>query len=61
MTSRGETYGQAARECDLLRDSVDLAVPKLVKTRQLLAGVSNTCEAADLLRCVIHHLTVGVD
>jgi hypothetical protein len=38
MTSQRETYGQAARERDLLRASVDLAVPKLVKARQLLAA-----------------------
>ena len=61
MTSQGETYGHAARERDLLRDSVDLVVPKLVKARQLLAAMSNTCEAADLLRRAIHDLTVGVD
>jgi hypothetical protein len=61
MTSRRETYGQAARERDLLRASVDLAVPKLVKARQLLAAMSNTWELDELLLRAIHDLTVGVD
>jgi hypothetical protein len=61
MTSRRETYGQAARERDLLRASVDLALPKLVKARQLLAAMNNTWELDELLRRAIHDLTVGVD
>ncbi|MGZ4215273.1 MAG: hypothetical protein ACXVS6_06905 [Solirubrobacteraceae bacterium] len=61
MTRQPETYGQAARERDLLRDSVDLAVPKLVKARQLLAVMSNSREVDELLRRAIHDLTVGVD
>jgi hypothetical protein len=61
MTHQHETYGQAARERDLLRDSVDLAIPKLVKARQLLAAMSNSWEADELLRRAIHDLTIGVD
>jgi hypothetical protein len=61
MTSQHETYCQAARERDLLRASVDLAVPKLVKARQLLAVLNNSWEADELLRRAIHDLTVGVD
>ncbi len=61
MTSQHETYGQAARERDLLRDSVDLAVPKLAKARELLALASNIWEMDELLRRAIHDLTVGVD
>jgi hypothetical protein len=61
MSSSRETYGQAARERDLLRDSVELAVPKLVKARQLLAVTANSVEIDDLLRRAIHDLTVGVD
>jgi hypothetical protein len=61
MTRQRETYGQAARERDLLRESVDLAIPKLVKARQLLAALNNSWEADELLRRAIHDLTVGVD
>jgi hypothetical protein len=61
MTSQRETYGQAARERDLLRASIDLAAPKLVKARQLLAALNNSWEADELLRRAIHDLTVGVD
>jgi hypothetical protein len=61
VTSRPETYGEAARERDLLRASVDLAVPKLVKARQMLASVGNTLEVDEPLRRAIHDLTVGVD
>jgi hypothetical protein len=61
MTHHHETYGQAARERDPLRDSVELAIPKLVKARQLLAATSNSWEADELLRRAIHDLTIGVD
>jgi hypothetical protein len=61
MTSRHETYGQVLRERDLLRASVDLATPKPVKAWQQLAAISTTWEVDELLRRVIHDLTVGID
>ncbi len=60
MTRHRETYGQAARERRLLRASVELAIPKLVKARQLIAAISNSSEADALLRHAIHDLTVAV-
>lgn len=50
MTSHRETSGQAARERDRLRVSVELAIPKLVKSRQLLAAINNSSEADELLQ-----------
>jgi hypothetical protein len=61
MTRQRETYGHAARERDLLRDSVELAVPKLARARQLLAVTANSFEIDNLLRRAIHDLTVGVE
>lgn len=57
MTSHRETYGQAAR--DLLRASVELVIPKLVKARQLIAAISNSPDADELLRHAIHDPSVG--
>ncbi len=42
-------------------DGDDLAIPKLVKARQLLAAINNSWEIEELLRRTIHDLTVGVD
>jgi hypothetical protein len=61
MSSHHETHGQAARRRDLLQDSMKLAVPKLVKARELLTVASTSSEAGGLLRRAIHDLTVGVD
>lgn len=61
MTSHRETYGQAARERDLLRASAELAIPKLVTARQLIAAISNSSKADELLQSAIHDLTAGVD
>jgi len=56
MTGHRETYGQAAH--DLLRASVELAIPKLVKARQLIAAISNSPDADELH--AIHDPSVGV-
>ncbi len=61
MTSQLQTYGQAARERDLLRASVELAIPKVVKARQLLAAISNSSEAHERLQRAVDDLAVGVD
>ena len=48
MSSHHEPCGQAARERDLLRASVELAIPELVKARQLLAAIGTEWEAVEV-------------
>lgn len=59
-----ETYGQAARERDLLKAGIELALPELERVKLFIAygayGYGDRIEAQRALERAVHDLTVGV-